>query len=173
MLEKNRPDFKVMSVEQKREVKIGPLELTLRIDRIDQLSDGSHLIIDYKTSKNNSLKYWFTERPDEPQLPLYCITHSAETGGIAFAEIQAKTFSLKGISKNALDIKTMIPFHKVNFAENKTWNEQLQSWQHILEKMSHDFYQGVASVDPKNPAETCQYCDLQSLCRIHEKRVKV
>lgn len=170
-LEKNRPDFTVMSIEQKREVKIGPLDLTLRIDRIDQLSDGSHLIIDYKTSKNNSLKYWFSHRPDEPQLPLYCITHPIETGGIAFAEIQAKAFSLKGIVKNSSDVKTMIPFHQTEFAENKTWDEQLQSWQHILEKISEDFYRGVASVDPKHPLETCQYCHLQSLCRIHEKEL--
>ncbi len=171
-LEKNRPDFTVMSVEQKREVKIGPLALTLRIDRIDRLSDGSHLIIDYKTSKNNSPKYWFSHRPDEPQLPLYCITHPAETGGIAFAEIQAKTFSLKGIVKNSQDVKTMIPFHQSEFAENKTWDEQLQSWQAILEKISDDFSRGVASVDPKNSVETCQYCHLQSLCRIHEKELK-
>ena len=37
-----------------------------------------------------------------------------------------------------------------------------------LDSLSNDFYQGVAAVNPKQQ-ESCQYCQLQSLCRIYEK----
>lgn len=167
-LEKTRPPFKVISQEQERTATIGKIPITLRVDRIDELSDGCHLIIDYKTGKNNHIKYWFSERPDEPQLPIYCITNPHNTIGIAFAEVHPSNLILKGISKTNLDIMSIKQFHETHYAENKDWKQQLQTWQETLEKIGNQFYEGNAQVDPKDIVETCRYCDLKALCRIHE-----
>ena len=48
-LEKARPPFVVLEQETTRFVTIGDLNLTLQIDRIDQLSHDQWMIIDYKT----------------------------------------------------------------------------------------------------------------------------
>ncbi len=160
-LEKSRPDFKVISQEQEKAVTIGNIPITLRVDRIDELANGNKLIIDYKTGKNYHPKDWFGERPDEPQLPLYCIADLKNTTGIAFAQIHPNKMELKGISKNNLDIKSIKSFSE--------WDQQTHTWQATLEKIGQDFHQGKANVDPKDPNQTCRYCHLHSLCRINEE----
>ena len=65
-----RIDFVVAETEVKRTVHLDGLTLDLRLDRIDRLSDGSLLVIDYK-SGNVSPNAWELPRPDDVQLPLY------------------------------------------------------------------------------------------------------
>jgi probable DNA repair protein len=167
-IEKTRPAFKVISQEKEQSATIGNIPVTLRIDRIDELADGSRLIIDYKTGKNNQIKYWFSDRPDEPQMPLYCLIDPNPTIGIAFAELHPDHLTFKGICKKDIDIPSITPIFKVNYAENREWEQQIEHWQMILERLGHDFSQGKAEVNPKEN-ETCQYCHLQPLCRVHEK----
>lgn len=167
-LEKTRPPFKVISQEQEQSIMIGKIPVQLRVDRIDELDDGSHLIIDYKTGKNNHIKYWFSERPEEPQLPIYCLSNPNAIG-IAFAELHPDQLTLKGICKKSVDITTIKPIQDTSYAENKAWDEQIHSWQITLETLSDQFYEGIATVDPKDSIETCQYCELKALCRIHEE----
>ncbi len=159
MVEKNRPDFKVKQLEYEQFIAIGPLTLRCRIDRVDTLSNGSHFIIDYKTGKNNSIYAWFGERPDEPQLPLYCLTDPSCTS-MAFSEIQAKAVAFKGISKHDVKCDNIKPI--------EDWDAQTAQWKNTLERLSHDFYNGEATIDPKNGKQTCERCHCQSLCRIHE-----
>jgi ATP-dependent helicase/nuclease subunit B len=166
--EKQRSPFKVIAQEQEYQTTIGNIPLTIRIDRIDELEDGSHFIIDYKTGKNNHIKHWFSQRPEEPQLPLYCLVNPDSTVGIAFAEIHPDQLSFKGISKKEMDISAIIPISKVEYANQRTWEDQQQEWQKDLNTLSNDFYQGNAAVNPKQQ-ESCQYCQLQPLCRIYEK----
>jgi ATP-dependent helicase/nuclease subunit B len=166
-IEKNRPAFKVISQEKKQTAIIGQIPLTLRVDRIDELMDGTQLIIDYKTGKDNQIKYWFSKRPDEPQLPLYCLIKPEQTVGIAFAQIHPDLLTFKGMSKRDINIPSIIPIVKVNDAENRHWEEQIEHWRALLDQLGNEFYQGKAEVNPKED-ETCQYCDLQALCRIHD-----
>ncbi|MDR3492955.1 MAG: PD-(D/E)XK nuclease family protein [Gammaproteobacteria bacterium] len=167
-IEKSRPYFKVLAQEQERNVTINMIPVKLRIDRIDELADGTQVIIDYKTGKNNSLKAWFGERLDEPQLPLYCVTENKNITGIMFAQINIEEIELKGISHTPLDISSVKMITDINYADASTWTEQLKHWQTNLEKLGSEFYSGNAHVDPKDSIETCRYCTLQSLCRVAE-----
>lgn len=151
-LEKQRPSFAVISKEQNRAITLGNLTITIRVDRIDELADKRKLIIDYKTGKNNLSNSWLGERPDEPQLPLYCISETDPVASIAFAHVRA----------------TQPGFEEIKLEKNKSWEQQRQEWQLILEKIGNEFHHGKAHVDPKYGKQTCRYCHLKGLCRIDE-----
>ncbi|MCK4870480.1 MAG: PD-(D/E)XK nuclease family protein [Gammaproteobacteria bacterium] len=163
-IEKLRQDFTVVAQEQKLTTKIGQIPVHLRVDRVDRLADGSLLIIDYKTghaNKNN----WFGERPEEPQLPLYCIAAPQKIAALAFLQVKAAIVKYSGCSLQNTTIN--------NIETLADWENQIQLWKKVMTKLSNDFLQGNATVDPKNKHTTCRYCHLKTLCRIHELQDKV
>lgn len=166
--EKERPDFKVIAHEQEKITTVANIPITIRIDRIDELANGDKLIIDYKTGKYNHANDWFGERLDEPQLPLYCILDSQNTVGISFAEVHPDLMKMNGVSKIPLEIKSIKLLSDHKNADAKLWEAQLNHWQLNLNKLAEDFYEGNAHVDPKDLTETCNYCNLQSLCRVYD-----
>jgi len=168
-LESTRPEFKVAFQEHEMNTTIGSIPIHIRVDRIDELADGSQLIIDYKTGKNNEIKKWFSDRPEEPQLPLYCLVSGENISGIAFGQLHPDAMTLLGVSKKNINIKSIKMLAETRCAEVTLWDEQLQEWKIVLEKLSHDFLNGVAKVDPKDIHQTCNHCKLHTFCRVHEK----
>jgi len=55
--EKARAPFKVVAAEQKTTIKLGGLVVEGRMDRVDELKDGTRVILDYKSGKT-STKSW-------------------------------------------------------------------------------------------------------------------
>lgn len=170
-LEKNRPPFKIAALEQTYPIQFGNLILSMRIDRIDEIDDGSKLVIDYK-SQLTVAKDWFGPRPTEPQLPLYCLTQDGITG-LSFACIRSDKIGFSGISEQETNIEGIIPYH--DFADSSNshitathWQEQKKDWQQTFNQLAQQFSQGDASVDPIDPPTTCRYCELTSFCRITE-----
>ena len=78
-IEKSRPEFMVAGIEAERVTAISRVEVKLRADRVDELPDGRQIILDYKTGQLKS-NGWNSERPEEPQLPLYCVTNERPVG---------------------------------------------------------------------------------------------
>ncbi len=173
-LEKQREDFEVVGFEEKFTPNIAGREIRLYIDRIDQLNDGSKVIIDYKTGIVEPAK-WFGERPEDPQLPLYAI--SAEQldqqtpAGIAFAVIHDNEYIFKGIVKRAGILPKLPPSRNQGLVDaGENLPQTIENWRQVMHRLMREFLQGEARIDPLNGISTCadSYCDLQPLCRINE-----
>ena len=77
-----------LSEKEFKDVRVGPLRLSVRMDRVDEV-EGGEVLIDYKTG-DASPNDWLTERPDAPQLPLYAILSEADRlQGVAFGLVRA------------------------------------------------------------------------------------
>lgn len=161
-LEKTRPAFRVIAIEQEVEIQFAGLPLKLRIDRIDQLEHSGELIlIDYKTGQP-STKSWQGSRMDEPQLPLYAVTSEKPVAAISFAQINAKAMKWLGVGELQIQ-HTGIEAGKI------TWPEQMDIWQQDLQQLAQAFLNGDARVDMKN-ATAMQYAeDLLPLNRLLEQ----
>ncbi len=160
-VEKGRKEFSVVSTEEKVTLKVANLEFSGRIDRMDRLPDGSHVLIDYKTGARVTPKAWEGPRPEEPQLPLYAVAAKQELAAVAFAKVRAGDMKFHGFSRT----EKLIP----NVKASHDWSGLLKSWKSDTEELGASFAAGEARVDPRNGLATCRYCDLQTLCRVYEK----
>lgn len=162
-LEKSRPPFDVVTHEKSVSVVLNEVTLAARIDRIDALEDGKHLIIDYKTGTRDHVSAWFDDRPEQPQLPLYTLVHPEKTTGIAFAQVNPKACVFKGLSETDTGIPGIKP--------SAHWSQELAAWRTILTALATAYQQGEAAVDPKDLRTTCEHCSLSGFCRIKESGV--
>nr|VFK20691.1 MAG: probable DNA repair protein [Candidatus Kentron sp. LPFa] len=165
--EKERPPFTVVARERERVVSFGGAPVVIRVDRVDRVEGGEHLLLDYKTG-DAGIGGWFGERPAEPQLPLYAILDGYD--GIGFALVRRGGIGFEGIAR----IKDMAPrIETVQGTKSRAakgfrdWDALRGEWHRILLSLAEAFARGDAAVDPKSPQESCRNCDLPSLCRIH------
>ncbi|MGD8176716.1 PD-(D/E)XK nuclease family protein [Marinimicrobium sp. ARAG 43.8] len=141
-LEKQRPPFRVIATEQRRQIQFQGLKLTLFIDRIDELSSGERLLIDYKTGAELNPSQWLGERPDEPQLPLYTVTDDLPVAGVAFAQLNPKATQWIGLGQ----VSTPPPGIK----PADDWDALQDEWRTALTALAEAFIAGEASVDFKD-----------------------
>lgn len=169
-LEKQRPVFLQTQHETKKQITLGPLSFSLRIDRIDTLDTSHAMIIDYKTGKHRPID-WLEERCDYPQLPLYCLSYPKTVRSFAIMNLRSNKITLQGLSAEETPLKQIIPLKKLKNAWNlNQWSDLLQHWQTLLEKLTLEFQQGLAEVNPKHGPNTCRHCHLQLLCRINHSQ---
>jgi probable DNA repair protein len=170
--EATRIDFEVVGTEVDRPIHLAGLTLSLRLDRIDRLTDNSLLVIDYKTG-DVSPKSWDLPRPDDVQLPLYAgfaLQPEEELGGLVFAKVRAGNQSFAG--RVGAPASTLFDGLKGNSTLMKAalTAEQLIDWKACIEQLARDFVAGRAEVDPREYPKTCERCGLQTLCRIQENQ---
>jgi len=161
-IEKSRDPFTVLKPEDERVVTIGGLQVRTRADRIDELARGGDIILDYKTGQLKATG-WDTDRPDEPQLPLYCATSDRPVAGAAFALIRVGELGFRGLAENGVALPGM---KDMRIHQARTFGDQIVEWRQVLEHLAQDFRAGRAEVDPKHGA--CDNCGLWALCRIRE-----
>jgi ATP-dependent helicase/nuclease subunit B len=166
-----RRPFTVISREQRlADVRIGPLRLDIRVDRIDRVelpqeagedAVAGEIILDYKTG-NAAPKDWLSERPNQPQLPLYAVTSGRPNlAGVAFAIIRpGDELALRGYQ--AAD--GVLP--RPSRLEAASFDAQLEEWRGVLTALAEDFHAGVAEVAPKSYPQTCKHCEQRLFCRL-------
>ncbi|GAA6152659.1 PD-(D/E)XK nuclease family protein [Pseudoteredinibacter isoporae] len=189
--DKQRPPFRIAGLESSRELKLGPLKLQLRLDRIDTLlsdtgpsepSEGdneSYLVIDYKTGQCD-VKSWLGDRPEEPQLPLYSLSDPA-ISAISFAQLNAKGVKYIGISRAhspasgisnsqdpVLQKKLRNSDSRLAAAEDIPWSQLRQQWHTDLLQLAIRYSEGQAQLDFKDPLAKRYSEDLEGLQRLKE-----
>jgi probable DNA repair protein len=169
--ESARVPFSVLETEQKADASVAGLPLHLRLDRIDELNDGTLLVIDYK-SGSVSPSDWDLPRPDDVQLPLYAnfALHCdpSAIGGLVFAKVRRGETAFAGLVRDAKATLRSDLRGNTNLVKKPLDSEQLSAWRASIEQLALDFLSGRAVVDPREYPGTCEYCGLQALCRVQE-----
>lgn len=172
-IERARAPFEVVKIEEPMQLYAGELQLAGRIDRMDRLVDGGGLaVIDYKTGASSSPMLWLGERPDDCQLPLYALAAADEdVRAVAFARLKVGVLGFTGVAREKGLLPGVGPLQgrAAKGREAGTWEEMVDSWRTETAKLGKDFVSGDARVDPKGKLVTCDRCDLQPLCRVHER----
>lgn len=165
-IERTRGDFVVSRRETEVSLQLGRLQIELRVDRIDQLADGSELIIDYKSGRCR-VQDWLGERPAKPQLLLYGIAAPESAGALAFAQLRPRDCRFVGLGPGAEvpGIQEDISKAVGDRMAADDWQSLNACWAGILQRLADEFVSGQAQVDPLGP-DSCSWCGLQPLCRI-------
>ena len=163
-LEASRPsEWEIAALEHPSQVTLGKLTLKIKLDRIDKFSDGTHAVIDYKTGRTHRINEWTDDRPSECQIPLYAMATQNPSAG-AIAQVHAKESKFIGLADNG---KRLTGAKAI--ADNKqvdTWEDLLAHWHTTLNQLADELAGGRIDVEPKKYA--CDYCELDSLCRISQ-----
>ncbi len=153
-------NFAVETVEQEKYFDLAGLRLRLRLDRIDRLSGGQLLLIDYKSGEQTARKLE-GDRPEEPQLFVYASSLKEDVAGLFFGQLKAREARLKGISRTR---QVAGNGNQVR----KDWDTFLLEGKSKVYRLAEQFRNGYAAVDPIKGA--CDYCAQKPFCRIHEAR---
>ncbi|MBV9611671.1 MAG: PD-(D/E)XK nuclease family protein [Acidobacteriaceae bacterium] len=156
-----RVPFDVEVTEEKRVLEIAGLHLNIRMDRIDRLTNGQRVLIDYKSGETSAANL-NGDRPKEPQLLAYAASMPHQVDGMFFGQLKPRTAQLAGYAR-----ETHIAGQKPP-AKNLSWGEYLDDRIAVVERLAESFMAGEAAVDPVRGA--CDYCDLAPLCRVNELR---
>ncbi|MBL4821171.1 MAG: PD-(D/E)XK nuclease family protein [Gammaproteobacteria bacterium] len=171
-LEKQRHDFSVIATEQYYQWQQGPLEIRLKVDRIDGLDDGSVAVIDYKTGKTSyAVQKLLEDRPEDMQLPVYYTVVSSQqqqaVSTVSIGHVNVEKIAYTGTSSSDSFHASIKPFN-ADGKGDMNWSDLTRSWQQKMEQFADEFIEGIAPVAPVNGSKTCRYCRLQGLCRIQE-----
>jgi ATP-dependent helicase/DNAse subunit B len=163
--ELQRGPFEVLALEAKQQVDIGPLTLDVRLDRIDRIDsagEAGFLLVDYKSGNAGHPREWETDRPLDPQLPLYALLHEPhELKGLAFAKVRAGK-EMRWLGVQAED--GLLPRSRTNITVEM--EGQLATWRDTLTRLAEDFAQGRADVSPRDFHKDCAHCAQRLLCRV-------
>jgi probable DNA repair protein len=166
-MELERSPFKIKSLEQNFDnVSFGPLELDIRVDRIDTLLDqdanpAGDILLDYKTGDAKPA-HWQGDRPDDPQLPLYAaISDPGTLAAVGFISLRpGKVMGLTGYAD-----EDEVLLNRAKFDANSL-EDQIELWRDVLTNLAESFAAGDATVGPKIYPTTCKYCAQRILCRV-------
>lgn len=164
--------FLCSAAERQMHYELKGLNLNLRVDRIDQLTDGRYVVIDYKTSAHASLpkKQWLRPRPVELQLPLYAslMQHFGQpVAAVAIAKVNIIECALDGLGlwqEDNLDDPDGI---KLFDSEVLSWSQQLQVWHEYINQLINELLNGQAD-NSFYDVEDLAYCDALPFLRITE-----
>ncbi len=161
-LERRLPFEVKLSEKEFKDVQVGPLRLSVRMDRVDKVQ-GGEVLIDYKTG-SASPNDWLTARPDAPQLPLYAIlSQTDQLQGVAFGLVRAgEGRELTGYATS----NDVLPGKPTKLKDAPTLAAQVEQWRQVLERLAEDFYSSDAQVNPKRYPTTCARCGQRLLCRL-------
>jgi probable DNA repair protein len=175
-LERRRQPFRVRALEARRVLSLSGAALDVRIDRVDELADGSAVIFDYKSGRPQALD-WLDERTANPQLLVYLHALDTPVSALVNAYLNSARVSYRGLADQkgrlpgvdalraaATPTSVNAPMTDASAQQDSAWQGQVDRWRRHVEAVARDFLEGRAAVDPVEQA--CRTCHLHTFCRI-------
>jgi len=169
--ELTRLPFRVIAREAERTVILAGSQLSVRIDRVDEIEGGARAILDYKSGRRVSAD-WYGERPSHPQLLVYLAAEGERVEALATVNVTAREVCFDGIARSPdllprVKVAQAPPAQGAADAAAGAWQVRRREWLARVETLAADFIAGRATVDPKSGA--CRNCHAISLCRIRSQ----
>lgn len=173
-LECERSPFTVAALEQDCAWTFGPLDLSLRVDRVDRLADGRMAIIDYKSGlgRLDPKSDWMRERPVGLQLPFYAAVLAERTGQVAalvLARLHARKVEARGLADADCGLPGLASPADWPLYADHSWERLMDDWRRAIEGLADEYAAGRAANEIRNPADL-DYCDARPFLRLNEDR---
>ena len=176
-LELARKPFRIRDVEQTYLWSHGPLELSLRLDRIDELADGRLAIMDYKTGNGNidPRPDWMRARPVGLQLPFYAAVLArggTQVAALVLARLHAREIQARGLADSDLGLDGLAGLGDWPAFAHYTWDQLMDEWRRVIHGLADEFVGGHAANRSARP-DDLQYCDVLPFLRLTEEYQRV
>ncbi len=178
-LELQRPNFKVLAIEQEYRLCLPEASdqhfvVKIKADRMDVDASGRKLLIDYKTGARQSTATWLVSEMDdriaEPQLPQYALAAGLGVDdAVSFARVRSGDMSFEGLCGDDMGIKGIVPCDGKRSAPDD-WQAVLDDWKTYINALATEFVEGRCDVSPRD-TKACDYCGFEAICRIDEMNV--
>jgi ATP-dependent helicase/nuclease subunit B len=161
--ELERAAFTVAALERRQTVLVGDWTIATRVDRIDELDDGTWAIIDYKSGRAARPADWFRSRMRDVQLPVYAVGSTAPLSALVIAALNARGSAYSGYWQRPDDF----PGRSARLPDERRLGEQVDAWRRGLAGLLAEYAAGdtrifVAELDAARGA-------LAPLTRVYEQ----
>jgi probable DNA repair protein len=153
LLDREREPFQIGDTEGALDVVVSGVRLSLRIDRLDRLEDGSLVILDYKTGARKR----FLDRngdPNDMQLVVYASAVKEPVAGLGLVNIDSRNVDIDAAGRD--------------FTPRMDWDEELGRWKLQVAQAAEALQRGDVRVDGLQSTDSARTLGL--LSRIGELR---
>lgn len=167
-VELGRAPFEAVGIEDDAALRLPPLELALRLDRVDRFADGGVAILDYKTGSAARPGRWTAARPEAVQMALYTLAwrdaHPDESvRATALALLRRGETKAVGLYADEGARLGPPPGRDDGSVVDPVALEAL--WRELMQGLASEYAAGASGVTPRTAA-VCRTCARQALCRI-------
>ena len=162
----------MIDCEAEKKVMICGIEITLKVDRIQQLENGELEFIDYKTGQEPKMTSWGENRIAEPQLPIYAAFggDDSKIASAQFGWVKIADHAFIGVSNESFDVDP--DKRKPKFLQEFTdWHSLLDHWKASIQAIAQEIKIGEAAVRFDNENEL-MYCEVLPLLRLPERQLQ-
>jgi probable DNA repair protein len=156
--------FSVAGSEVQKVWDVAGVQLKLRIDRVDRLDDGSHVVVDYKSGASARVDL-LSEAPRPVQLLAYLDAWGGDVAGLALLKLAPGKTNFSAVE----DGRAGLPRTGGAVLGADAWAAQLALWRTDVRGLVGRHLDGDARVEPLRDA--CAHCPLPALCRIDSRRL--
>ena len=174
--------FNIVACEFEQKVTINGIEVTLIIDRIQQLVGvgergvseraGGLEYIDYKTGQQPKMSNWDKNRILDPQLPIYATfgSNNTQVASVQFGWVKLAEHTFTGVSADNFDAE--IEKRKPKFLQAfDDWPSLLMHWKTSIEAIAEEIKLGEATVRFDSEKDL-MYCEVLPLLRLPERHLQ-
>jgi probable DNA repair protein len=168
-----REPFVAVQVEEKHALTAAGLTLNVRLDRMDQLEDGSRVVIDYKggSSLPKVLNDWERERPVHLQLPAYAAVLDKEgildtVAGLMLVHLHSGAQAPVGLLSREIGLEGPTLFAQAEYPD-PDWSAAISRLKNVVHALASEFTSGLATNQSWSRTDL-QYCDVSALLRRYD-----